>query len=503
MKTKLTEDQKRVASLLVKRRRAMVCEKAGKGKTLSVLASYLHLKEKGLVDKLVVLTPKNAYEKRVWESECKKHTHLKAVSLDQVKSIIGARSSESLQKYISNYDVIYAKHSHLRNSLDMLVMLRAGRTIVCIDEVHAFKNPQSKLTMLMSAWLKPAYAVWTLTATPMSKSMEDTFYIINLIKPGALGSIDWFRDTICSTEEVRVKTPYGMRKLKKINGVKDEQLFKSLVSGFVIEGIATIEPTFHKLEYTLSAEESSIYLKIARGIQMHKTESDKEWITKLFEAPSVEEHPATIKAIDVHSSRFIYLQYAADGIVNSQGEVVGAGSKLKKIKSLVEEITAKRESVIIYFDYYSSLNAMRDLLKQVKGIEVVESTGNHALTESEISEAKCKIKPYVVLMTRAGAPSVSFYYINNVIMAHIPTVPETFTQTVGRITRIDTLFPGNLNVYVLQSQNIDEYKMRLVTSKTEQMETVAGTEKNIPNWYRNQVWNEKSIKTYKRYFLWK
>ena len=146
---------------------------------------------------------------------------------------------------------------------------------------------------------------------------------------------------------------------------------------------------------------------------------------------------------------------------------------------------------------------MKNLLKEVDGIEVVESTGNHALTEAEINEAKCKVKPYVVLMTRAGAPSVSFYYINNVIMAHIPTVPETFTQTVGRITRIDTLYPGNLNVYVAHNQNIDEYKMRLVTSKTEQMETVSGSEKNIPDWYRNQVWNEKSIKTYKKFFLWK
>lgn len=503
MKTNLTEDQKRVVAFLVKRRRAMVCEKAGKGKTLSVLASYLYLKEKGLIDKLIVLTPKNAYEKKVWESECKKHTNLKAVGLDQIKTIIGTRSQESVLKYISNYDVIYAKHSHLRNSLDLLVLLRAGRTIVCVDEVHAFKNPQSKLTMLMAGWLKQAYAVWTLTATPMSKSMEDTYYIINLIKPGSLGSIDWFREAICTTEEVRVKTPYGMRKLKKINGVKDEALFKSLIKGFVIEGIATIEPIFHKLEYGMTAEESSIYLKIARGIQMHKKDSDKDWITKLFGEPVISDEPQTIKAIDVHSSRFIYLQYAADGIVNSQGEIVGAGSKLKRIKALVEEITARKESVIIYFDYYSSLYSMKNLLKEVDGIEVVESTGNHALTEAEINEAKCKVKPYVVLMTRAGAPSVSFYYINNVIMAHIPTVPETFTQTVGRITRIDTLYPGNLNVYVAHNQNIDEYKMRLVTSKTEQMETVSGSEKNIPVWYRNQVWNEKSIKTYKKFFLWK
>ena len=142
MKTNLTEDQKRVVAFLVKRRRAMVCEKAGKGKTLSVLASYLYLKEKGLIDKLIVLTPKNAYEKKVWESECKKHTNLKAVGLDQIKTIIGTRSQESVLKYISNYDVIYAKHSHLRNSLDLLVLLRAGSTIVCVVEVHAFKNPQ-------------------------------------------------------------------------------------------------------------------------------------------------------------------------------------------------------------------------------------------------------------------------------------------------------------------------------------------------------------------------
>lgn len=502
MKSNLTKDQVTIAQFLSKRKRALVCEKAGKGKTFATLAAFIKLQSAGKAERLLVLAPRNAYDKGVWESECKRHTSLRVITVDKIKELVQGRPLTAVDKIIKNYDVVCGKHSHVKNTLELLMYLRGPKTIVCLDEAHAFKNPSCKQTMLTSCWVRGAYACWMLTATPVSKDLTDTYNIINLLRPGTLGSYQWFVENVCLTQEVRIKMRGVTRKVQKVSGIKNVTLLERLLKPVVVKGSATITPSFHKIEYNLSPKEVFVYKKIARGIEMSPDLSEEVWIKRVL---SSEDSPSEdrIKAVDVHSSRFIYLQYAADGIVKEDGSIEGHGSKYDLILSQVKSIVEKKQSCIIYFDYYQALDTFKRMLEsKIRDAKVLESSGRSVLQANDINENACKQKSHIILMTRAGAPSVSFYYINNIIMAHIPTVPEVFIQAVGRITRINTLYPDDLNVYVPLSENIDEYKLRLVTSKTEQMETVAGEENNIPDWFRGQSWDEKSVRTYKKYFLW-
>lgn len=502
MKSSLTEDQITIAQFLSKRKRALVCEKAGKGKTFATLAAFIKLKTHSKADKLLVLAPRNAYDKGVWDSECKKHTSLSVITVDKIRELSQGRPISSVEKIIKNYDVICGKHSHVKNTLELLLYLRGSKTVVCLDEAHAFKNPSCRQTMITSSWIRGAYACWFLTATPLSKDLTDTYNIINLLKPGALGSYQWFVDNVCETSEVRIKTRGVTRKIQKVSGIKNIPLLETLLKPLVVKGSSVMVPKFHRMEYQLEPREVAIYKKIARGIEMSPDVSEEEWLRKVLESEETVSEDR-IKAVDVHSSRFIYLQYAADGIVREDGSIDGHGSKYHKMIEVLQSIVSKKQSCIVYFDYYQALDTFKRMIQQeMRGVKVLESSGRSVLKVNDISEASCRYQSHIILMTRAGAPSVSFYYINHIVMAHIPTVPEVFIQAVGRITRINSLYPDDLNVYVPCSENIDEYKLRLVTSKTEQMESVAGEENNIPDWYRNQVWNEKSMKYYKKYFLW-
>lgn len=505
MSYELTEEQEKIKQVLTHKRRALVCSKTGSGKTLAVLASFEALKKRGVITKLIVLAPKNAYDKQVWKAECEKHTSLKAISLDRVKAL-SESNPRRVDKLVEGYDVIFGKHSHLKNSLQLLCYLRNGKVLVCLDEAHTYKSPFTKQTLLCRAFLKGVYACYMLTATPLSKDMADTYHIINLLKPGVLGTFDWFRDNICLTAKARIKTATGRRELIKITGVRNKILFHQLIDGFVISGKSVIKPNFHKLQYSLSPEEYSIYRKIARGIEFSHQPVDKvnqRWLESVLKDEAPESEEDYIKAIDLHSSRFIYLQMASDGIVQRDGALTGYGSKLKKALEQVDTIVSKGESCILYFDYYATLDTVKVLLQRKRGIRVLEASGRQSLLPQDISEARVKQCPHVILMTRAGSAAVSLYYINNMIFIHVPTVPETFIQAVGRVTRLDSLQPDNINIYVCLNEDISEYKMRLVTSKAEQMGIVAGKDENIPDWYRGQTWNERSIKEYKKYFLWK
>ena len=160
----------------------------------------------------------------------------------------------------------------------------------------------------------------------------------------------------------------------------------------------------------------------------------------------------------------------------------------------------------MYCEYYASLNILKEQLDKavINGLrcKVLESTGEKVLDANAISEGKCKQIPHVVLGTRASSESVSYYYINHAIFFHIPTVPSTFIQFVGRITRRNTLFPDDLNVHIFRSHNIDLYKLMLVGTKAYQQGIVQGSTNNFPEEYIQSNTKQDLIAKAKEEILW-
>ena len=124
------------------------------------------------------------------------------------------------------------------------------------------------------------------------------------------------------------------------------------------------------------------------------------------------------------------------------------------------------------------------------------------MADSDVTEAKCKLKPHVILCTKAASESASYYFIADVIFFHIPTVPHVFVQLNGRITRKNTLFPGDLHCWIFRSNNVDLYKLLVVSAKSFQMEIVQGEELNIPPDYKAIMQKADRLEKMKKILLW-
>lgn len=220
-------------------------------------------------------------------------------------------------------------------------------------------------------------------------------------------------------------------------------------------------------------------------------------------AAEVDDHP--IKEVSRYSSRFIYLQAAADGIITDTGKQIRQGSvKMKKLMELIKGITAKGESLLVYFDYYASLEVAIAMLRELNlPIKIMESTGAKVLNKGDITEAKVKRIPHVVFCTKASAESESMYYINHCVFFQIPTTVATVVQMAGRILRKNTIYPDDLNLYYFRSENIDLYKLMLVSIKSYQMEVTAGVEWTIPPEYKQLADKAGIIEKQKKLLLWK
>ena len=498
----LFDNQKANIKRLVTMRRALLTDRVGSGKSLSTLYSFCYLKEKGFADRMVVFTPLNAYTKRVWKKDIDKFTKLSCVDFDSV------RTETNVDNLLKTYDVVYCKHTHLKQDYELLrVICSKPNTLVVVDEVHAFKNPSSQLTKALRHVIENTRLFWGITGTTLSRSLEDTYNIINLVKPWFLGGFLHFRDTYCKTvKKVIGRNPDGSLKYAvEIIGIKNPDAFREKIYPVVITGESFLTVNFHYVDYELSEQESIIYSKIANGITLDG-DSDEDWLQSVLGSEKVYAPEVRhIKDINAHSSRFIYLQSAADGVLTENGTQDGDGGvKMDKLLGLIRDIVNKRQSVIVYFDYLCSLEAAERRIEQLGlDITLLKSTGSDVIKDGVVTAEGAKDKPYVILGTRASSESVSYYFINNVVFFHVPTVPHTFVQLVGRITRKNTLYPNDLNCYIFRCENIDLYKLIMVSSKCAQMEVTQGEELNMPPDYKNVINEKQTLDYVRKILLWK
>lgn len=491
---------------LCRRRQALLTDRVGSGKTASILFAFAVLKAKGKVSNMLVLTPLSAYEKLVWKKDINKFTNFKCISFED---FLKAADNNPLRfsKLLQVYDIIYGKHTHVNKYASVVsdIFVKSPNSILCLDEVHAFKTPDSTLTTNLRLCSLRISSIWGVTGSTVSKNLEDFYNICNIIKPWYFGSFQQFLSTYCTTRQKVVGRFNGkLRKVLEITGVKDEALFERAIEPLVIKGESFLSVKFHYLDYELDAFEHNIYRRIAKGIDLDESLEVQDWFDFVMNN-EVEDVPR-IKAVNLYSSRFLYLQQSADGVLNTDGTQTRNDSvKLRMLQDKVDEIVSKGLSVLVYFDYYVSLEAAKQALLRLQSkhnFVILESTGDHTLGPEDLTEAKCEKSPHVVLCTKASAESASYYFINNVIFFHIPTTCATFTQFVGRITRKNTLFPDDLNCYIFRSSNIDLYKLMVVSNKAYQMELIQGTENNIPRDYMVEMTSKEMLDKAKKVLLW-
>lgn len=511
LKASLKESQREQANKLVKRKHAILVEKAGKGKTYTVLSAFAYHYIKGNIKNILVLTPRNAFERRVWKLETSKMTNLKSIDIETLQDKVGNNPAK-LKHYLDEYQVIYGKHTHIYKVYELIlkILINQPKNALVLDEIHAFRNPVAKLHLTMVTIVCKAQAVWGLTATPLSKDMDDVYSVINLVKPWYLGSKEEFKRNYCKIEkQVIGRYPNGVLKYKEnIVGIVNEFLLQQKMDGIVIKGASQMNVKWNYVPYSMSSEEKYIYKKIAKGVfaaRFEQIEEAAEWFKAVMQAEDENMTRVPIKETKRHSSRFLYLQYAADGVLSKDG-MIGqtAGQKISTFASIIELIASKGQSAIVYFSYYAPMHVFERVLRRRLGdrVKIVHSTGKKGLKPGDISEAAVAQKPHIVLATKSGSESDSFYYINNVVLFHNPTTPETFTQIVGRITRINSKFPDDLNVYLSKVENVDFYKLAKVTYKATQMEIVVNEENNIPPHFKDIYRDSTSVNMIKKYLLW-
>ena len=506
----LLEHQQEMARGLVRRRRAILIDSVGNGKTMECLYSYAFLRSREAVDVALVLTPKNAYDKKVWEADAQKHTHLKCISFDEVVKKMDM--GYSVQDIASRYDVVYAKHTHCKTAYDHLrrwYTCKELRILTILDEVHGFRNPKAALTQAAKLLMAGSYALWGITATILSKSCMDTYNIVNFVYPKYFPSYRSFQQEFCKVEEKVIgRKPDGsLRRATVVTDYKDVNALQKYCESLLVTGVSSVDIEYHLWEYEMSDQEAQLYSKIAQGLCGGDDLEDEDWLRRVLSGEIEDGGIKAVKDLQRHSSRFIYLQSVVNGALNSDGTFGLRGSaKVDRLIELCRDIASRGESALIYCETYTTIDVVIHHLRNAgivdhrgRAISVAEQSARKV---QQVTKAMCEARSTFVVLSKAKTESANWTFINNAIVFDVPTVPSTIIQFVGRIQRRSSEYLGNLHAWYFRSDDISEYKLRLSGSKIHFQEGIAFEVNSFPREYIKAMESAANLRAAKQYLLW-
>ncbi len=179
--------QKEAAKFLIDKKRAILGDTMGLGKSCSALTAA---KEVG--GKTLIVCP--SYVRGVWAAPngelAKWWRDASAIMLKGTKP-----SPIDADVVVIHYDILHAWVDALRDW---------GPVAMIIDEAHALMSSDSRRTKACRAIANSCEYVWGLTGTPLTNRPRDLFGVVDTIRPGTFGSFFKFALRFCDAHKITV-----------------------------------------------------------------------------------------------------------------------------------------------------------------------------------------------------------------------------------------------------------------------------------------------------------
>ncbi|MGH9103127.1 MAG: DEAD/DEAH box helicase, partial [Acidimicrobiales bacterium] len=163
------------------RGRAILADEVGLGKTIEAGIVLSELRLRQLATRTLVLTPAGLVGQ--WQEELEGKFGLPSVLASS------ARAGEDLDG--PGAPVVLASLATARRRPLSEALARRPWDLVVVDEAHRARNPQSSSARLVKDLT--AHYLLLLTATPVENRIEDLYQLVNLVRPGHLGTQAQFR----------------------------------------------------------------------------------------------------------------------------------------------------------------------------------------------------------------------------------------------------------------------------------------------------------------------
>jgi len=441
------------------RGRALLCDEVGLGKTVEAGLIMMEYLLRGLVRRVLILTPATLVEQ--WREEMYTKFNLNFITYDSAAFKAEPNPWSTFPHIIASLDTAKRENNYRR-------VLDTEYDLVIVDEAHHLKNSRTKAYQLVGH-LKKKY-ILLLTATPVENDLGELFNLITLLLPGQLEtSASFKRKYVTRGDPLKVKNSTDLKRLVREVMVRNRRSETGAIAckrqAEVIEvSLSQAEKTFYQRlttfvrgYYTPGADMpvAGVNRFVLKMLQREAGSSPEALVATLDRMFANDEHPAPLRRV---------LNTLA-----AQAREIKERSKADTLVRLLEQIN---EKVVVFTSFRETQRSLAALLRD-RGFKIAELHGDMRRLEKEEQLKLFMDDARILVATETGSEGRNLQFCRNLINYDLPWNPMRIEQRIGRIHRLGQtrdVFIYNLST----SGTIESYILELLDAKINMFQLVIG-----------------------------
>jgi SNF2 family DNA or RNA helicase len=452
------------------RGRGLLCDEVGLGKTIEaglVLKEYL---VRGMIRRVLVLTPPGLVEQ--WREELAAKFGLSGFVTHRDDAFRTAGSQAWKQ-----FPHVIASLATARQARHQAAIAEIVYDLVIVDEAHHLRNRTSVSWKFVNA-LQKKYILF-LTATPVQNNLDELYNLITILKPGQLKTPrEFHRQFVAGGGDPRL--PKNRSRLRELLADVMVRHARGQVS------VKLPPRRAHTLRLDLSSEELALYRDVSAVVRSLVAPAAGDGRARAGLSGA---HSLTLRTLqrEVGSSpaaaRPTLVRLAADERLADQRDQllelaeragrVDRWAKARALEQLLPALLADPAERVILFTHFRA--TLAQLAGRMDALDIDYSVYHGALSASQKAEAmeQFQQRARVLLSTEAAGEGRNLQFCHTMVNFDLPWNPMRIEQRVGRLHRIGQTRP--VEIYNLSSRGtIEDYLLDILDRKINIFELVIG-----------------------------
>jgi SNF2 family DNA or RNA helicase len=433
------------------RGRGLLADEVGLGKTVEAAMVLKEYMLRGLVRSALVLVPASLTVQ--WQEEL-------ATKCGLDFSIVGRRGDwAEASLVICSLDT--AKTTRNRERL-----LDREFDMVIVDEAHRLRNHQTQAWKFVSSL--PSKYLLLLTATPVQNDLRELYNLVNLLRPGSLGTYRSFR---------RKFMVRGDKRLPK-NTSELSALLKSVMirTTRAKTNIRFPSRSVEILPFRLTPHERRLYDAVTEFVRNRFTDQDRmqflkwQFVSMVLQKEIGSSTPAARQTLAKARRDPRYSSHRGDlDRLLRLTENVEEHAKLTGLLELMQDIPDK---AIVFTQFRSTMEFLARRLEE-EGYRTTLFHGGLPTLDKEASIARFRDGAQVLVSTEAGGEGRNLQFCRTVINYDLPWNPMKIEQRIGRVHRLGQT--GNIRIFNFSTEDtVESHVLEILHRKINMFQLVIG-----------------------------
>jgi SNF2 family DNA or RNA helicase len=313
----------------------------GLGKTAQIIALIAESFNKNIIERAMIIVPNSLLEnwRREFEFFCP----------SIVPYLHYGNKRTGLAEVLSPYKVVIMPYTVMSSDIEMLVSVDVS--LLVFDEASLLKNPDSARSMAASRI--NAHSKITMTGTPVENNLLDIWSLSNIVCPGYLGTKEDFMGRYVE-RDIQSTLDNDLSGLENnISQIMIRRMKEDILDDLP-EKIDIHQPVI------MPIKERTEYDQITSEIRNADIGGGANVLMEITKMQKFTSHPVlTDETPSTHNLK----------------QLLKRSAKLERLFELLEEISARREKVLIFANHHSAIDLLKSSIKEKFGITALNIDG--------------------------------------------------------------------------------------------------------------------------------